>query len=170
MDSEYKLFVMHEQTRKSENLVITESLRRHSSHTITKLDINPAINDNHTLDVTEHNQSSLNNINNNRSLTKATNTIVRGIVDFKKLTRFDTPRHEESSATAVVLSYSEDSINNNCGSISTGVGVMSHSNFVLSFDHQQSPTGETLLSPAEAPFGRRYAEISQFKNHPNVDW
>lgn len=168
METEYKLFVMHEQTSNSDNLVITESLNRQSSHTLSKLDISTATNDNHTLEATEHNQSSPNN--NNRTLTKATNTVVRGIVDFKKLNRFDTSRHEESSATAVVLSYSEDNINNNCGHISTGVGVMSHNSFVLSFDHQPSPSSETLLSPAEAPFGRRYAEISQFKNHPNVEW
>lgn len=186
MESEYKLFVMHEQrsseASKSENLVIAETLQthQHSGHTLTQLDIKSLTNDNHKLEVTEHNQSAFNN---NRTLTKATNTVVRGIVDFKTLNVFNTPRHEhlrrESSTAAVVLSYSEDNINNNCDVISTssttsGVGIMSHKHFVLSFDHQQSPSplsaSETLLSPAEAPFGRRYAEISQFKNHPNVEW
>lgn len=182
MESEYKLFVMHEQTSsefsKSDNLEIAETLytHQHSGHTLTQLDIKSLTNDNHKLEVTEHNQSAFNN---NCTLTKA--TIVRGIVDFKKLNVLNTPRHdlrEESSAAAVVLSYSEDNINNNCDIISTtstsGVGVMSHKNFVLNFDHQQTPSplsaSETLLSPAEAPFGRRYAEISQFKNHPNVEW
>lgn len=55
---------------------------------------------------------------------------------------------------------------------------MSHKNFTLNFDHPSpsSPsqtlvtTSETMLSPAEVPFGRRYAEISQFKNHPNIEW
>lgn len=187
MESEYKLFVMHEQSSSdfsnSDNLVITETLHthQHSGHTLTQLDTNSLTNDNHLLEVTEHNQSAFNN---NRTLTKATNTVVRGIVDFKKLkTVFNTPRHDfhekSSTAAAVVLSYSEDSNNNSCDVISTsstslGVGVMSHKNFVLSFEHQQTPSpvsaSETLLSPAEAPFGRRYAEISQFKNHPNVEW
>lgn len=193
MESEYKLFVMHEQSSSdfsnSDNLVITETLHthQHSSHTLAKLDIKSLTNDNHKQEVTEHNQSAFNN---NRTLTKATNTVVRGIVDFKMLnTVFNTPRHEYreecSAAAAVVLNYSEDSINNNnsnnnsCDVISTsntslGVGVMSHKNFVLSFEHQQTPSPlsvtDTLLSPAEAPFGRRYAEISQFKNHPNVEW
>lgn len=58
---------------------------------------------------------------------------------------------------------------------------MSHKNLVLNFEHSSpsSPTSQvmasttsetTLLSPAEVPFGRRYAEISQFKNHPNIEW
>jgi hypothetical protein len=179
MESEYKLFVTHEQSSSEfsnvDNLVITESLHtnHHSDHTLTQLDIK----DNHEL----HNQSALNN--NSCTLTKATNTVVRGIVDSKL--NFITHRHDfqtSSSTTAVVaLSKSEDNFNNNhcdiasTSSTTTGVGVMSHKNFVLSFDHQQSPTSplnacETLLSPAEAPFGRRYAEISQFKNHPNVEW
>lgn len=184
MESEYKLFVMHEQASSDcsnfDNLVITESLHNHhhhSSHTLTQLDIKSLTKDNHQLEVTDHNQSALNN---NRTLTKATNTVVRGIVDYK-LTDSITHRHDylrETSTTAVVLSYSEDNLNNNCATPSTtstaGVGVMSHKNFVLSFDHQQTPSPlnvcETLLSPAEAPFGRRYAEISQFKNHPNVEW
>lgn len=183
MEPEYKFCVMHEQTSSelADNLVIRDSLHtnRHSGHTLTKLDINSLTNDNHMQDVeNEHNQSASNHPN--RTLTKATNTVVRGIVDFKTLNHFtSTPtRHDygkESSATAVVLSYSEDNINNNCDIISaatrTGVGIMSHNSFVLSFDHQQTPSPcETLLSPAEAPFGRRYAEISQFKNHPNVEW
>ena len=185
MESEYKLFVMHEQSTsgfsKSNNLVIAETLHthQHSGHTLTNLDIKSLTNDNHKPEVTEHNQSAFNN---NRTLTKATNTVVRGIVDFKKLDVLNSLRHdlrkEPSTAAALVLNYSEDNINNNCDVISTqsisGVSVMSHTNFVLSFDHQQTPaqlgTSETLLSPAEAPFGRRYAEISQFKNHPNVEW
>lgn len=181
MGSEYKFVVMHEQSSNSDNLVIAESLHtnHHSSHTLSQLNIKSLTNDNHKLlEVTEHNQSVLNN---NCTLTKATNTVVRGIVDFKKHNIFHTPRHgfrKDSSTAAVVLSYSEDSYNNNnnCDVISTsstGVGIMSHQNFVLSFD-QQTPSPmnacETLLSPAEAPFGRRYAEISQFKNHPNVEW
>lgn len=185
MDSEYKLSVMHEASTDfstSNNLVITESLHtnhhhHHSGHTLTKLDIKSLTKDNHTLEISEHNQTALNN---NSTLTKATNTVVRGLVD-SKLIDFVTHRHDirkATSTTAVVLSYSEDNINNNCDIASTtstaGVGVMSHQNFVLSFDHQQTPSPlsacETLLSPAEAPFGRRYAEISQFKNHPNVEW
>lgn len=196
MESEYKFVVMHEQSStefsNSDNLVITESLHtnHHSSHTLlSKLDTQKSLtNDNHKLvEVTKHNQSALNNT---CTLTKATNTVVRGIVDFKKHNIFHTPRHDfrkDSSTAAVVLSsYSEDSFNNNsnknnnnsCDVISTsirstGVEIMSHQNFVLSFD-QQTPSPlnacETLLSPAEAPFGRRYAEISQFKNHPNVEW
>jgi hypothetical protein len=171
MESEYKFRVMHEQTS-SDNLVIVESLHtnHHSGHTLTKVDAN----DNQPV-------AAALALSNNRTLTKATNTVVRGIVD-SKLNSFITHRHEirkETSTTAVVaMSYSEDNINNNCdistSTSSTGVGVMSQQNFVLNFDHQQTPSPlsacETLLSPAEAPFGRRYAEISQFKNHPNVEW
>lgn len=185
MESEYKLFVMHEQSisgfSKSDNLVIAETLHahQHSGHILTQLEIKSLTNDNHKLEVTEHNQSAFNN---NLTLTKATNTIVRGIEDFKKLDVLNTLRHdlqkESSAAAALVLSYSEDNINNNCDVISSqstsGVSIMSHKNFVLSFDHQQTPSplsaSETLLSPAEAPFGRRYAEITQFKNHPNIEW
>lgn len=187
MESEYKFHVMHEQAStdfsKSDNLVITESLHTnlqhhyHSGHTaLTKLDIKSLTKDNHSPDVTSHNQSAFNN---NCTLNKATNTVVRGIVDSKLINssivlhRHDI-RQETSTATAVVLSYSEDNINNNCDIASTsrtnGVGVMSHQNFVLSFDQQSPSACETSLSPAEAPFGRRYAEISQFKNHPNVEW
>jgi hypothetical protein len=172
MGSEYKFSAMHEQSS-SDNLVIVESLHtnHHSGHTLTKLDAN----DNHKP------VAAALALSNNRTLTKATNAVVRGIVD-SKLNSFVTHRHEirkETSTTAVVaMSYSEDNINNNCDiststSSTNGVGVMSHQNFVLSFDHQQTPSPsacETLLSPAEAPFGRRYAEISQFKNHPNVEW
>lgn len=193
MESEYKFCVMHEQTKAefsgSNNLVISESLHtnHHSSHTQTKLDIKSLTNDNHK-------QSNQTVLHNNRTLTKATNTVVRGIVDFKTLNYFDTSRHDIQSESATttarttLLSYSEDNINNNnqkdicdnpvTSTTRTGVGIMSHNNFVLSFEHQQqsqqtpSPLSgsETLLSPAEAPFGRRYAEISQFKNHPNVEW
>ena len=173
MESEYKFSVMHEQTS-SGNLVIVESLHtnRHSSHTLTNLDAN----DNQKL------QAAALALNSSRTLTKATNTVVRGIVD-SKLNSFVTHRHDirkETSSTAVVaMSYSADNINNNCDiststSSNNGVGVMSHQNYVLSFDHPQTPSPlsacETLMSPAEAPFGRRYAEISQFKNHPNVEW
>lgn len=163
MESEHKLHVMHEQSAdfsrcSSDNLVITESLRthhHHSSHTLTK-DNQPALN-------------------NNCTRSKATNTVVQGVVD-SKLIDFVTHRHgfrnSIASASVAVLSYSEDNINNNRDIASTSsTGVMSHQNFVLSFEHQQTPSPcETLLSPAEAPFGRRYAEISQFKNHPNVEW
>lgn len=174
MESEYKLHVMHEQSdadfSNSDNLVITESLHtkhrhlhHHSGHTLTQLDIKS---------LTKDNQIALNN---NCTLSKATNTVVRGVVD-SKLIDFVTHRHDYRSSTASasvgVLSYSEDNINNNSDIVSTSsTGVMSHQNFVLSFEHQQTPSPcETLLSPAEAPFGRRYAEISQFKNHPNVEW
>lgn len=184
MESEFKLLVMHEQSSaefsKLDNLVITESLHtnHHSGHTqLTKLDTNSLTDDNLKLEASKHNQSVFNN---NRTLTKATNTVVRGIVD-SKLEHNDFITHrrhdyckETSTTTAVIaLSYKEDNINNNCDIASTS--NMSHQNFVLSFDRQQTPPSqlnacETLLSPAEAPFGRRYAEISQFKNHPNVEW
>lgn len=36
--------------------------------------------------------------------------------------------------------------------------------------HKSQLLADALLSPAEAPLGRRYAEISQFKSHPNVEW
>lgn len=171
MESEYKLHVMHEQSAdfsrfSSDNLVITESLHthhHHSSHTLTELEIKS---------LTKDNQPALNN---NCTRNKATNTVVQGVVD-SKLIDFVTHRHgfrnSVASASVAVLSYSEENINNNRDIASTSsTGVMSHQNFVLSFEHQQTPSPcETLLSPAEAPFGRRYAEISQFKNHPNVEW
>jgi len=229
MESELKLFVMHEQSSSStststasytnfDNLVITESV-----HQLTaKLDIKATnntnnINDNHhhhhhKVIVTEHNQTSpscsnsayaVHSPNNNISISSNNNKT-------KKLSEFfaSFKQHEShkdastvAAASAVILNYSEDRINNNnnnsnsdivCTNISNskqtrttaGVGIMSHhKNFVLNFDH--SPTSssatntspmalpaadETLMSPAEAPFGRRYAEISQFKNHPNVEW
>ncbi|CRK92539.1 CLUMA_CG006082, isoform A [Clunio marinus] len=173
---------MHEETSsdftKVDNLVITESLRtnQHSGHILTKLNIKTLTQDNHKQQMTEYNQSA----NNNCTLTKATNTVVRETVE-SKLRDFVTRRHDYHKETStIVMSCKEDNINNNnCDIPSTsnhtiGVGIMSHKNFELSFDHQPSPSSlnscDTLLSPVEAPFGRRYAEISQFKNHPNIEW
>jgi hypothetical protein len=34
----------------------------------------------------------------------------------------------------------------------------------------QPNIADSLLSPAEVPLGRRYAEIALFKSHPNVEW
>lgn len=34
----------------------------------------------------------------------------------------------------------------------------------------QPSIADSLLSPAEVPLGRRYAEIALFKSHPNVEW
>lgn len=136
------------------------------------------------------NQSSLNNC------TSSTNTVVANYCENMslKMSEFiassrhgyvEEPHPASITSAAVVLSYSEDRINNNFAvpKVSHGVDIMSQKNFALSFDqHQNSSTvssstsqmilsdSETLLSPAEAPFGRRYAEISQFKNHPNVEW
>ena len=149
-------------------------------------------NDNHKL---VDNQSSLNN-----NCTSSTNTVVANYCENMslKISEFiassrhgyvKEPPPASITSAAVVLSYSEDRINNNfaVSKTSHGVDSMSHKNFTLSFDqHQNNPNpstvsststsqmllsdSETLLSPAEAPFGRRYAEISQFKNHPNVEW
>jgi hypothetical protein len=170
---------MHEQASSSfsRNLTMKESLHlthQHSNHALT--------NDNHTL---VNNQSPLtNNINNNCSST--TNSTVESCetLSLKFKDFIASSRHacvSESTvitATTAVLSYSEDRINNNSdASSSNGLAIMSHKNFMLSFDQQHPSStqafvggGETLMSPAEAPFGRRYAEISQFKNHPNVEW
>ena len=151
-------------------------------------------NDNHKL---VDNQSSLNNNNNNsKNCTSSTNTVVDNycenmslkISEFIASSRHDYAKEPSSASitsAAVALSYSEDRINNNFAvpkASSHGVDIMSHKNFTLSFEQHQNPStvsstsqmllsdSETLLSPAEAPFGRRYAEISQFKNHPNVEW
>lgn len=136
------------------------------------------------------NQSSLNNCTSN------TNTVVANYCENMslKISEFiassrhgyvKEPPPTSITSAAVVLSYSEDRINNNFAvpKASHGVDIMSHKNIALSFDQHQNPStvssstsqmllcdSETLLSPAEAPFGRRYAEISQFKNHPNVEW
>jgi hypothetical protein len=166
---------MHEQAS-DVNLAMTESVHlthQNSRHTLTNLAIKSHTNDNH-------------NLVDNRSVFNNNCTLTLNTVDCVSLSKFSDiiapSRHEfhkDSSSTAVVLSYSEDRFNNNCDSVSTsGIGNMSHKNFMLTFDHQNlssSPpqalsSSETLLSPAEAPFGRRYAEISQFKNHPNVEW
>lgn len=167
MESEYKISVTR--TELSTSSVHTN---HHSGHALSELDIKSLTNDNHNRKQNNHTAFGT-----NRTLTKATNTVVRGIVDFKTLNYSDTSRHDtqtQSTTAAVVLSYCEDNYNNNCDptqAATARTATMSHSNFVLSFDHQQAPSpGETLLSPAEAPFGRRYAEISQFKNHPNVEW
>lgn len=67
--------------------------------------------------------------------------------------------------------------------VNGGVSVMSlKKNFSLNLQQHQTTTttngsqpatpasDASLTSPTEAPFSRRYAEISQFKNHPNVEW
>jgi hypothetical protein len=142
------------------------------------------------------NQSSLNH---NCTSSSSTNTVVANYCENMslKISEFiassrhgyvKEPPPASITSAAVVLSYSEDRINNNCAvsKVSHGVDRMSHKNFTLSFDQHQNQSAtvssssttsqmllsdsETLLSPAEAPFGRRYAEISQFKNHPNVEW
>lgn len=171
---------MHEQANNISS-ILKESLHsthQNSNHALT--------NDNLTL---VDNQSHLNN---NCSTTKIVEKSCENLnLRFSEF--FASSRHgfvSESTSTtkaAIVLSYNQDRINNNSGtasySPSNGVEIMSHKNIMLSFDqqHQNSSTSststaqvfvnsETLMSPAEAPFGRRYAEISQFKNHPNVEW
>jgi hypothetical protein len=170
---------MHEQanggrTAFFDNLTMKESLQlthQHSSHALTKM----LANDNHIL---ADNQSHLNN---NSCLTNSDNLSVT-FTEFIASSRHVGAGTSTTTATsAVVLSYSEDRINNNSAASPSssssphGVGIMSHKNFMLSFDqpHQSTSSfvnGEALMSPAEVPFGRRYAEISQFKNHPNVEW
>lgn len=62
--------------------------------------------------------------------------------------------------------------------VNGGVSVMSlKKNFSLNLQQHQTTTptngsqpATPATSPTEAPFSRRYAEISQFKNHPNVEW
>lgn len=146
-------------------------------------------NDNHKL--ADNNQSSLinNNCTNNRN-TVVDNYCENMSLKISKLiasSRHDCVKEDTSvTSSAIALKFSEDRINNNCvvAKPSHGVDIMSHKNFTLSFDQHQSTVSssttssqmlmgvgsETLLSPAEVPFGRRYAEISQFKNHPNVEW
>ncbi|KAL7038955.1 hypothetical protein ACKWTF_009753 [Chironomus riparius] len=150
-------------------------------------------NDNHKL---VDNQSSLNNNCTSSTNTVVANyceNMSLKISEFIASSRHGyvkEPPPASITSAAAVLSYSEDRINNNfaVSKTSHGVDSMSHKNFTLSFDQHLNPNtstvassssstsqmllsdSETLLSPAEAPFGRRYAEISQFKNHPNVEW
>jgi hypothetical protein len=116
-----------------------------------------------------------NNDNNNQVITNdVDNRCVKKFSDF----HIQNIRHESTTTTTTsthingALNYRDDRDNNNYEVSSPGVAIMSHKNFILAFDATpaQSSMDSTLLSPAEVPFGRRYAEISQFKNHPNVDW
>lgn len=168
---------MHEQSLDN-NLAMSESivhkLHQHSSHTLkstTIVDIKSL--------TTNDNQSNVsNNNNNNINGTVLTRTVERS----KKCSDFITSsRHvfEATTASTVVLRQRrEDTVNNNREfAVDLDLKAMSHKNFMLSFDSPPSTappaldvSSETMLSPAEVPFGRRYAEISQFKNHPNVEW
>lgn len=167
---------MHEHSLDN-NLAMSESivhkLHQNSSHTLkstTIVDIKSL--------TTNDNQSNVSNNNNNINSTLLTRT-VEHCERSKKYTDFITSsRHvfEATTNATVVLRRKEDTVNNNRNFV-VDSRAMSHKNFMLSFDSpssSQPPTldvsSETMLSPAEVPFGRRYAEISQFKNHPNIEW
>lgn len=168
---------MHEHTLDN-NLAMSESivhkLHQNSSHTLkstTIVDIKSL--------TTNDNQSNVNN-NNNINSTLLTRT-VEHCERSKKYSDFITSsRHvfeATTNSTVVLRQRKEDTVNNNRDFV-VDSRAMSHKNFMLSFDSpsstsSQPPLGvssETMLSPAEVPFGRRYAEISQFKNHPNIEW
>lgn len=168
---------MHEQSLDN-NLAMSESIvhkvHQNSSHTLkstTIVDIKSL--------TTNDNQSNVFNNNNKINSTLLTRT-VENCERAKKYSDFITSsRHvfEASTTETVVLRQrTEDTVNNNRTFV-VNPKTMSHKNFMLSFDSPSSTSqaplavgSETILSPAEVPFGRRYAEISQFKNHPNVEW
>lgn len=179
---------MHEQHSKYDNLIIARRslhTNQHSAHTMTELTV-----DNQNNQLTTNNQQKQQQCTINENLDVAPHNSITSRHDFRT-----SPTSSSSSSTshiACVISSTtpcEDHINNNNNNIeqrnrdntfTTGVSVMSlKKNFVLNFHRQKSvettqpetPASETsITSPAEAPFGRRYAEISQFKNHPNVEW
>lgn len=173
---------MHEQSLDN-NLAMSDSIvhkaHRNSSHTLkstTIVDIKS---------LTAHdNQSNAFNNNNNISSTLLTTRTVEHCERAQKISDFiASSRHvfEASTESTVVVNQRrrEDTANNNKDFVvDLDLRNMSHKNFILSFDSPSSSSqppfagvsSETMLSPAEVPFGRRYAEISQFKNHPNVEW
>jgi hypothetical protein len=166
---------MHEQSLDN-NLAMSESivhkLHQNSSHTLksTTIDIKSL--------TTNDNQSNVFNNNNNINSTLLTRT-VEHCERSKKYSDFITSSRHVFEATSIVVlrQRKEDTVNNNreCSVVDLNLEAMSHKNFMLSFDSPSSTSqpvlsSETMLSPAEVPFGRRYAEISQFKNHPNVEW
>lgn len=185
---------MHEKHSKYDNLIIARHslhTNQHSAHTMTQLTIdnqnNQMTNNNHqhkqrctneNLDVVPHNNSITSRHDFRTSPTVSSSTTSSSLSNASCVTSNSSPSPSR-----------EDHINNNNNierqdTFTTGVSVMSlKKNFVLNFHRQKSvetpttpaetPASETcssLTSPAEAPFGRRYAEISQFKNHPNVEW
>lgn len=168
---------MHEQHSKFDNLIIARrSLHsnQHSAHTMTKLTID-----------NQNNQMTTNNQQRQRSDEKLDVEPHNSITSrHDSRTSPKSSSSTSSSSRVCVSSPCDDHINNNIerrqnNTFTTGVSVMSlKKNFVLNFHRQKSsdsqpetPASEpSITSPAEAPFGRRYAEISQFKNHPNVEW
>lgn len=167
---------MHEQPL-SNNLAMSESESIvHKAHqTSSHILKSTTIVDIKSLTTNDNQSNAFNNNNNSTLLTRTVEHCERA----KKYSDFiASSRHvfEETTATTVVLNQrKEDTANNNID-----LKIMSHKNFILSFDSPSSSSspsqpalivsGESMLSPAEVPFGRRYAEISQFKNHPNVEW
>lgn len=178
--------------RRALQTTTTTTTHQHSAHTLTKFDSLTVDNQNNQMTTNNQLQKQLKQ-QNSRNV-----DVVAHIASRHHEFRTSSPSLS-SSPTAPVASPSscEDRINNNSSSIersnytttrrvvnttdtfNTGVSVMSlKKNFSLNLQHQttvesqsETPASETCLtSPAEAPFGRRYAEISQFKNHPNVEW
>lgn len=175
---------MHEQSLDN-NLAMSDSelfvhnINQNSSHILKTT----AIVDIKSLTKTNGNQS---NALNNKSSTLIAHT-VEHCERVKKISDFITSsRHVlETSTATVVLNQREGTENRDKNFVvNADFKTMSHKNFMLSFDSPIPPSSaspsqhtitlgvasENMLSPAEVPFGRRYAEISQFKNHPNVEW
>lgn len=185
---------MHEQHSKFDNLIIARHslhTNQHSAHTMTQLTID---NQNNQMTNNQHKQQRCTL---NETLDVVPHNSITSRHDFRTspptISSTSSTSSSLSNACCVTSSPSrEDHINNNNtfqqnnrdNTFTTGVSVMSlKKNFVLNFHRQKSvetpttpaetPASEccsSLTSPAEAPFGRRYAEISQFKNHPNVEW
>lgn len=150
---------MHEQSLEN-NLAMSESIvHKNSSHMLKAT----TIVDIKSLTRTNDNQS--NSFNNNNTILTSTRTVEH---HSKKISDFIASSRHVFEATTSTETVVLDSVNNNSSK-------MSHKNFTLAFDSSSSsspsqPVSSDMLSPAEVPFGRRYAEISQFKNHPNIEW
>lgn len=163
---------MHEQwldnnLAMSDSESIVHNVNQNSSHilkTTTIVDIK-------SLTKTNDNQSEAND---------NSSTLLAQTVEHCEKNFITSSRHvfEKTTTTAtVVMSQREDTAKTNKNFVvDSDLKTMSHKNFTLPFDPSPPSqctlgvSSETMLSPAEVPFGRRYAEISQFKNHPNIEW
>lgn len=179
MGSKKKLYAEHESDFPCfDNLTITDSVNADDEE--HELILDSFNNDNHTKEIEKHIHPLLTN-DNNYSLTEicsSTNVNVEQRVSrsTNKFSDFLTMYRHDYNEEVLNNQQNNNIINNSITSTTTT--TMSNKNFVLTFDHEQlqstsllsSSASESLLSPAEQPFGRRYAEISQFISHPNVEW
>lgn len=161
-----------------DNLTITESVNTDDKE--HELILESFNNHNHAIEIKKNNHPLLTN-DNNYSLIEicaTTNVNVEQRVSRSenKFSDFLTMYRHDYNEEVLNNQQNNNIISNSITSTTTT--TMSNKQFVLTFDHEQlqsttlssSSASDTLLSPAEQPFGRRYAEISQFISHPNVEW